>query len=199
MGVSGTRVYVWRLRSGVGGEIGEPLSWVLGVLAISVAWIGFRGLLQPTQPYVLWSLAGILVGFIVHEALHKYTARRYGMLSEFVASPIWLLITVVSSFLWFKILAPGYVRVIAVFRGHTRKELFMSTVVGPASNIVIALVTLPLASINPGFSVVSQINGWLAMFNLLPIPPLDGSKVLSYDMRIWAMLFAVSFLILMLA
>ena len=61
-------------------------------------------------------------------------------------------------------------------------------VAGPGSNLVIALVLgfvvrflgyLPyLNTIAPFLSFIVMINIWLALFNLLPLPPLDGSKIL---------------------
>ncbi len=57
---------------------------------------------------------------------------------------------------------------------------------GPGVNILLALVfsffirSLPAASpLAPAFAAVAYINMLLALFNLIPIPPLDGSKVLS--------------------
>lgn len=57
---------------------------------------------------------------------------------------------------------------------------------GPASNIVMAvlLAAIGLAAvyIAPGFSEFAQrgvrLSIYLALFNLLPVPPLDGSKLL---------------------
>lgn len=65
-------------------------------------------------------------------------------------------------------------------------ELWVA-VAGPLSNICIALLfglvlrffgnSLPLATIQI-LSMVSLINLVLAIFNLVPLPPLDGSKIL---------------------
>jgi len=55
---------------------------------------------------------------------------------------------------------------------------------GPASNIIIALIFgmfvrfLPLSVFTEFLSIIVLANLLLAVFNLVPIPPLDGSKVL---------------------
>jgi Zn-dependent protease len=59
---------------------------------------------------------------------------------------------------------------------------------GPGTNILLALIfgltirfggaTLPPDLITP-FATITYINMLLALFNLIPVPPLDGSKVLS--------------------
>lgn len=58
---------------------------------------------------------------------------------------------------------------------------------GPATNIFIALVfglamrffIDPTNALFAPFALITYINMLLALFNLIPIPPLDGSKVLS--------------------
>ncbi|PIS16924.1 MAG: site-2 protease family protein [Candidatus Portnoybacteria bacterium CG_4_8_14_3_um_filter_44_10] len=60
-------------------------------------------------------------------------------------------------------------------------------IAGPASNLLIALILGLfvrffgnfgfLAAISPLLSFIVLINIWLALFNLLPLPPLDGSKI----------------------
>ncbi len=56
---------------------------------------------------------------------------------------------------------------------------------GPASNLIIALIlstVLRFASLDPlwivAVSLIIYINIILALFNLIPVPPLDGSKLL---------------------
>lgn len=77
-----------------------------------------------------------------------------------------------------------------------RKDLALVSISGPLTNVIIAIIGATIIkliayfSFNPGlnpvvpfltnflYSVV-QINLLLAIFNMLPIPPLDGSKVFS--------------------
>src|SRR4030042_75688 len=55
---------------------------------------------------------------------------------------------------------------------------------GPASNLAVALIfgllmrILTLNSLTIFFGIIVYINILLAVFNLVPIPPLDGSKLL---------------------
>ncbi len=72
-----------------------------------------------------------------------------------------------------------------------RKDLALVSLAGPLTNVMIAVifsVLIRILNLNPtllSFSVlpilasIVKINLVLAIFNLLPIPPLDGSKVFS--------------------
>ena len=58
-------------------------------------------------------------------------------------------------------------------------------VAGPAANILIGILFAIIFRLSESYSTFSnlvfaivQINIWLALFNLVPIPPLDGSKLL---------------------
>ena len=75
------------------------------------------------------------------------------------------------------------------FKDQKYGEIKVS-IAGPASNLSIAIVfglilrfipgVITLA--NPGIAIalsyIVAINIWLAIFNLIPIPPLDGSWIL---------------------
>ena len=59
---------------------------------------------------------------------------------------------------------------------------------GPATNIVLALIfgfairffgLMLDPNLVQAFAIIVIVNIWLAIFNLIPIPPLDGSKVLA--------------------
>ena len=80
-------------------------------------------------------------------------------------------------------------------RGGERDNMLLSFA-GPASNILLALVAflisiLVIVILGSGigvvffgfFRMVIAINLFLANFNLLPIPPLDGSHILAYFLK----------------
>lgn len=66
-----------------------------------------------------------------------------------------------------------------------RKDMALVALAGPFTNIIIAVIAslfirfLPVSPLIFIFYPVMQLNLLLAVFNLLPIPPLDGSKVFS--------------------
>lgn len=66
-----------------------------------------------------------------------------------------------------------------------RKDMALVALAGPATNILIAIIASVLIRLFTVYPLniilipIMQINLLLAIFNLLPIPPLDGSRVFS--------------------
>ncbi|HEY9583356.1 MAG TPA: site-2 protease family protein [Candidatus Paceibacterota bacterium] len=145
------------------------------------------------------SIIILIMSIVVHELSHGYTAellgdptpRLQGRLTinpikhlDLVGSLIVPLITSLAGFTfgWAKPVEWNPYNV----KNKRWGELLIS-VAGPLSNIAIALVfgliirffgaSLSVSFVQIAFYVIA-INIVLAVFNLIPIPPLDGSKIL---------------------
>ncbi len=163
--------------------------------------------LEPYLPIVIAVAIMLLVGFPVHEFSHALAAYRLGdgtakLFGRLTLNPvahfdplggILLAVTFIASmgsfgFGWAK---PTPVNPSNLQGGHRGEALVAAA--GPISNLILAaIVALPLRYLiaNPELyfqvpEIVTQtmlifinINLVLMVFNLFPIPPLDGSKVL---------------------
>ena len=142
----------------------------------------------------------LLFSVIVHEVAHGYVALLNGdptakMLGRITLNPVphidmvgsilvpGLLLLSGSSFLI------GWAKPVPVnplnFRNYRWGEFAVSAA-GPLSNLILAAIfsgVLRLGVENPGLSQLAyygvMINILLALFNLIPIPPLDGSHILA--------------------
>lgn len=96
--------------------------------------------------------------------------------------------------------APGFVEIVPYSFGRWGfkvaklgpKEIGIISLAGVGFNVLFAIIF----KIFPGdiFSKLSYYNGLLALFNLLPIPPLDGSKIFLWRMWIWLFLIFITVL-----
>jgi Zn-dependent protease len=151
----------------------------------------------------------LLFSLTVHEMAHAWTANYLGdptarLLGRVSLNPLvhadpigtvlFPLIAMISG-------APllGWAKPVPVttrYLHHPRRDFVIVAAAGPSSNLVMALaaalvlivlpvspqtlgesnVSVPLASI---LSQAMQLNVLLAVFNMLPIPPLDGGNVLA--------------------
>jgi Zn-dependent protease len=147
-----------------------------------------------TNPALFFALAGLLLySAIFHEVAHGWVARlfgddtaeRHGRLTLNPAShvdPIGTLMLFLVGFGWARPVPVDYRRL-----RNGRAGIVMVALAGPAANIFIAtfaaaLLQIPDLAANPLsadlLAILVRINIILGAFNLIPIPPLDGSKVL---------------------
>jgi Zn-dependent protease len=157
------------------------------------------------QKIVVWLLP-VIFAITVHEVAHGWVARRYGdntasMLGRLTINPVkhidivgtiilpGLLLLTGTGFIF------GWAKPVPVdarnFK-NPRQDMAVVALAGPASNLLMALAWALLARIGViiGFPFISlpliymgiagiSINLVLALINLLPIPPLDGSRILT--------------------
>lgn len=135
-------------------------------------------------------------GFLLHELAHKIVAQRYGCFAEFRSYDTMLFLAIAMSFLGFVFAAPGAVMI----AGHvTRKENGLIAVVGPWTNLVLAIIFLSLGSVFTGqlAALISaygfHINAWLALFNMIPFWIFDGQKVFVWSKLVWGVTAIAAF------
>lgn len=153
---------------------------------------------------IMVSFLAVSIGFLVHELAHRYTARYFGAFSRYRAWYIGLAIALAIAIVSrgnIIFAAPGAVEVVLPWYS-SRIESAIS-VSGPFANIVVALICIAIRAIPHTTSlhwyvnVIGYVNAFLGFFNLLPIPPLDGYKVMRGGVVRWGILFLLSALILL--
>jgi Zn-dependent protease len=135
-------------------------------------------------------ILGLSIAITVHEFMHAYvadflgdpTARYQGRLSLNPTKhldPFGTLLLLLVGFGWGK---PVPINP-SNFKNPRLGEL-LTSLSGPLSNFIMAFIFalplrfLPESSLISLLSIIIYINLMLCVFNLLPIPPLDGSKIL---------------------
>lgn len=138
--------------------------------------------------FLIWGLA-LIIAVTIHESAHALIADKLGDPTPSLAGrlslnplkhldPIGTLMLLIFRFGWGKPVPfdPFNLR-------HPKRDSALIALAGPTSNLILAallsiilkLTALPLLTL---LIPIIIININLAIFNLLPIPPLDGSKIL---------------------
>ena len=162
-------------------------------MAFTLLFAGLEGLSIFTV--IGLSFVAVITGFLLHEIGHKIVAQRYGCWAEFRAWSFGLLMAVFSAFMGFLFAAPGAVYV----RGHlSKEENGKVSAAGPLMNIVVASFLLPIWIFIPLIdelqlliSMILWLNLFIGGFNMIPVPPLDGSKIIRWNPGIWVGILVV--------
>jgi Zn-dependent protease len=137
---------------------------------------------------ILLTIAGIItLAFALHELAHKFTAQNFGLGSEFRLDIFGTLISLLTAFSPFKIIAPGAVVVFG--SSVTRENMGKIALAGPIANIVQILVFIFLSQFFPILWFAAILNADLAVFNLIPISVLDGRKILLWSKKVFTVVF----------
>lgn len=153
---------------------------------------------MPTDA-IFWILV-LILSVILHEVAHGYmanflgdpTARLQGRLTLNPLNhidPVGTLILPIFLYLTGSPILIGYAKPVPYnpYNIKAKNGEALVAFVGPGTNILLALVfglsirlfgDMMDAQLLHAFALIASINLFLALFNLIPIPPLDGSKVL---------------------
>ena len=160
----------------------------------------FNNLIQTVLIYAL----PVLFAITVHEAAHGYVARHFGDNTAYVQGrvtlnplkhidpvgtilmPLMLYFATSGAFLF------GYAKPVPVNFGrlrHPKRDMVWVALAGPASNFIQAILWALLFTLLAGTGVTERffldmakagvlVNLVMWAFNLFPLPPLDGGRVL---------------------
>lgn len=149
-------------------------------------------------------LITLVIAFTVHEFSHAYFANKFGdptakLLGRVTLNPVvhfdllGIILLLIAGF--------GWARPVPVNRDNFSKPRLMGVIVsvaGPLSNLLLAILGAAIYAALLQFGVVSPFMGddklsqavhiffslfivmnfFLCMFNLIPLPPLDGYRIL---------------------
>lgn len=147
----------------------------------------------------------VLFAITVHEAAHGYVARHYGdntaeMMGRVTLNPMkhvdpvgTILMPLILYFATHGAFLFGYAKPVPVNFGrlrHPRRDSVWVALAGPASNFIQALLWGILFTVLVGVGINERfflemakagvlVNLVMCAFNLFPLPPLDGGRVLA--------------------
>ena len=136
-------------------------------------WMDFRFAALVTAP-----------GIILHEMGHKFVGLAMGITTEFFTSYFGLFIGIFLKWIGspFIIFAPGFVSLTGTV---TALQSFVTSLAGPLMNLLLFLAAYIILNRKKNLTrnqaialyLTKQINLFLFLFNLIPLPPFDGYHV----------------------
>lgn len=187
------------------------------IAIILIAWLVAFPLKTTTSFLIALGMAVMIL--LPHVLAHKFAAhklncrarftlldfRRFGFSEKYRLKypiPVWLIIPVLFVFLTKGIVKiftiEGFTldtsesRVGRIFTELSESEIAAIAVVGPITNLIIAFFA---SFVDQNFAI---LNVWFALFSLIPLGNLDGTKIFFGGRILWAFMFILTLAMLIL-
>lgn len=153
----------------------------------------------------LYTLPALVLSLSIHEYAHAWVAYKLGDISQKIRGRLTLnpLAHIDPiGFIAIMLIGVGWGKPVTVDDRNfkdSRKGMMLTALAGPASNLLLAILVTIILKLLMVFGVLNtmvnsnvggitlnmllyviQFNIVFGIFNLIPLPPLDGSKVLAY-------------------
>lgn len=141
-------------------------------IKFGIDWDDFKFAIYVTAPAI-----------VIHELFHKFVAMGFGLTAVFHAAYFWLGLGLLLKLMNFGFIffVPAFV---SISGGGTAMQYALTAFAGPFANLLMWLIPAYLLKIHQvpkktiAFAALTaRINMFLFIFNMLPIPGFDGSKV----------------------
>jgi len=171
-------------------SLGEIIDFVLMSLIVGYIFSGFftaRNSKNVLDIKAILFAAGITAPAIVlHELSHKFAAISFGLSATFHAAYPWLAVGIIL-----KAISPGFIFFVPAYvliQGmSTPLTQTIVSVAGPLTNLALFLIAWAVLSLDIVrnkmavffIRLTKRINGFLFIFNMIPIPGFDGFQFFS--------------------
>ena len=147
----------------------------------------------------------VIIVFMLHQLVHKFVAMKFGCITIYKIWPNGIFFGLILMLIGIPFAAPGVIMIYPYFFGRwgykvkrmTTTETGLIGLSGPATNILFAIIFTFFSG--KFFNTLTLVSAWIAFFNLLPVPPLDGSKVMEWRIWVWCLMIALSVLLIALS
>jgi Zn-dependent protease len=181
----------------------EILHISAAIVVLSVAFfLVFRNSVFDSDPItnylIIFGMSVLLVvcSFLFHEFGHKFVAQKYNAWSEFRVFPYGLVMALVfAALVGILFAAPGAVYI----QGNINKDDYGKiSLAGPAVNFTISAIAIVMCLVfEPGslaFAIIfmlAMLNAFMGLFNMIPILPFDGAKIVAWSIPVYIMVLAI--------